>query len=90
MKNIHLSPASDMIKKFNEFYETLSCKSFEDQKRINDWIKEKLGSSIKCDHAGAMYKVYQIDRLGINGHDIHFGINKCSRCGYKDYWQVDI
>jgi len=59
----------------------------EMQGRIETQVIKK--NAVECDHAGAMYPQYRIDNLGINGHDIHFGVNKCSRCGYEDYWQVD-
>ena len=31
-----------LIEEFNKFYMTLSCISFEDQRKINDWITEKM------------------------------------------------
>ena len=31
-----------LIEEFNKFYMTLSCISFGDQKKINDWITEKI------------------------------------------------
>ena len=36
----------DLINEFNEFYmKELSFKSFEDQKKINDWLREKIKSN---------------------------------------------
>lgn len=43
-----------------------------------------------CKHIGAMYKVYEIHRPNVNGHEIYFGKNRCSICGYEADWQYDI
>ena len=57
----------------------------------NEMFKDSRSDEVgNCDHAGAMYLKYKIHRPDVNGHEIWFGVNKCSRCGYEEEWQYDI
>lgn len=82
-----------MIKKI----QTILIKAVSGTKEIPD-ATEDLLSLLNVDNVSPeqickreghkMYKVYALNNFDRGGSS-HWGLNKCSRCGFEDHWQYD-
>jgi len=78
---IHSNPtlAKKELHEAMEEYKDAELKEARDE-------RDKAKYSELCKINGhAMYSVYKLENIAS-----HFGLNKCSRCGYEEEWQFDM